>query len=259
MRLSVSRSNAPSPESVHEDLPDYEDAPEAGSHTSDQRDAEDEDESEGEDELEEDNKVASDTDYSNPLPDSSPHLPSALGLDFTSPIDLTQDDQHAQVLAQLAGIDLRGSTDDDESRLRQAEAFIASAVLHSQSSPPASSPPEPPESLHEHHGIQSTTMTVRRVGRYETIYTLSDTDPDSDDDDENYFEVSRPGITRWSSSPPSSTVKHTRAPTHRELSLHPRLSSFLSVVPPYASTWGTQNGKGNGGGMVERRGLLRRG
>ncbi len=223
---------------MHEDLPDYEDAPEASSHTIDRGGAEDDEESEEEDELEKDDQVASDTDYSNHIPDSPPHLPSVLGLDFTSPIDLTQDDQQAQVHSQLASIDLADSEDGDsssETRLREAEAFIASAVLHTQSLTP--SPPSPPETSHESHDIQSTTITVRRIGRYETIYTLSN--PDDSDDEEGYFEVSRPGISRWSSSPPSSTstatkpTKTRRQPTHRELSLHPRIPSFLSVIPRY--------------------------
>ncbi|KAI0779064.1 hypothetical protein BC629DRAFT_1724070 [Irpex lacteus] len=162
--------------------------------------------SEEEDELEDENKVASENEYSNPLPDSPPqHLQSVLGLNFASLIDLTQGDQ-AQVLSQLAGINLRDSNDEgssSETRLREAEAFIASAVL-SQSltpSPPSPSPPLPPdEPLQEHSEVRSTTTTVRRVGRYENIYTLSN--PDDEDDEGGYFEVSRPGIARWSSSPP---------------------------------------------------------
>lgn len=221
---------------MHEDLPDYEDGPEASSHTNDRGGAEDDGESEEEDELEEDNAVASDNEPSNSLPTSPPHHPSALGLDFSSPIDLTQDDHQALVLAQLAGIDLRDSTDQDsadESRLREAEAFIASAVLQSQSLAPSPlSPLSPPdEPLHEHHRTQSTTMTVRRVGRYETIYGLS-----APDDDEGYFEVSRPGIARWSSTPTATKSTKTR-PVHRELSLHPRIPSFLSVIPRYHQTY----------------------
>ncbi|KAI0090478.1 hypothetical protein BDY19DRAFT_774166 [Irpex rosettiformis] len=146
----------------------------------------------------------------------APTTSSLLGLDFSSPIDLTLDDQ------DFEAFDV-SDEQDFSSRLQQAETFIAAAILHTRGTPA----PQPAAELLQ------PVCDVRREGRYETIYGVYD-------DDEGYFEVRRPGISRWSAS---KVQQHRQS--HREFSLHPRIQTIIGVIPrdhrSYFDTWFKKN------------------
>ena len=161
---------------------------------------------------------------------------SALGLDFTSPIDLTQGDQDDS--DQFTPL-LHNDEQDRLSRSQEAENIITTTIREARD---ASNPETRNASTQGTHDASTPKpdqpiRTVRREGRYDTVYGLKI-------DDEGYFEVRRPGIPRWSTNKsPQSRRKH------RELSLHPRIQSLINVIPRdhrnYSNTWLKKNNRVN--------------